>query len=107
MKVFRLDITPEQAQVLADELSRAPDASLFHPSIVEPIAAGIQGTVAYRAEEYVAAESLDIAMRHYAPASIEVALPFITQLANAIDFARAAGIGHGAFTREDISSHLT
>jgi serine/threonine protein kinase len=100
--VFRLDITPEQAQVLADELSRAPDASLFHPSIVEPIAAGIQGTVAYRAEEYVAAESLDIAMRHYAPATIEVALPFITQLANAIDFARAAGIGHGALHPRDI-----
>ena len=102
VKVFRLDITPEQAQVLADELSRAPDASLFHPSIVEPIAAGIQGTVAYRAEEYVAAESLDIALRHYAPATIEVALPFITQLANAIDFARAAGIGHGALHPRDI-----
>ncbi|MCA1561595.1 MAG: PEGA domain-containing protein [Acidobacteria bacterium] len=102
VKVFRLDVTPEQAQVLADELSRAPDASLFHPSIVEPIAAGIQGTVAYRAEEYVAAESLDIAMRHYAPAAIDVALPFITQLANAIDFARAAGVGHGALHPRDV-----
>ena len=34
-------------------------------------------------------------MRHYAPAPVEKALPFITQLAGAIDFARAAGIGHG------------
>ena len=33
------------------------------------VAAGIEGTVAYRAEEYVAAESLDVAMRHYAPAT--------------------------------------
>ncbi len=102
VKVFRLDITPEQAQALADELSRSAEAGLFHPSIVEPIAAGVEGTVAYCAEEYVAAESLDVAMRHYAPAPIATVLPFITQLAGAIDFARAAGVGHGALHPRDI-----
>jgi len=102
IKVFRLDITPEQAQVLADELARASDAGLFHPSIVEPIAAGVEGTVAYRAEEYVAAESLDAAMRHYAPASLDQALPFLAQLAGAVDFARTAGVGHGALHLRDI-----
>jgi hypothetical protein len=100
--VFRLDITPEQAQSLADELAHAAEAGLFHPSIVEPIAAGVEGTVAYRAEEYVAAETLDVALRHYAPAAIDKALPFITQLAGAIDFARAAGVGHGALHPRDI-----
>jgi hypothetical protein len=102
VKVFRLDVTPEHAQSLADELARAADAALFHPSIVEPIAAGVEGTVAYRAEEYVAAESLDVAVRHYAPASAEKALPFLTQLAGAIDFARTAGVGHGALHLRDI-----
>ena len=102
VKAFRLDITPEQAQALAEELSRAAEAGLFHPSIVEPIAAGVEGTVAYRAEEYVAAESLDVAMRQYAPAPIATVLPFITQLAGAIDFARAAGVGHGALHPRDI-----
>ena len=102
VKVFRLDIVPEQAQSLAVALGRAAQSSLFHPSIVEPIAAGVEGTLAYRAEEYVAAESLDVAMRHYAPAPIDKALPFITQLAGAIDFARAAGIGHGALHPRDI-----
>jgi serine/threonine protein kinase len=102
VKVFRLDITPEQAQALAEELQRAAEAGLFHPSIVEPLAAGVEGTVAYRAEEYVAAETLDVAMRHYAPASLEKVLPFITQLAGAIDFARAAGVGHGALHPRDI-----
>ena len=58
--------------------------------------------MAYRAEEYVAAESLDVAMRHYAPAPIDTVLPFITQLAGAIDFARAAGVGHGALHPRDI-----
>lgn len=102
VKAFRLDITPEQAQTLADELSRAAEAGLFHPSIVEPIAAGVEGTLTYRAEEYVAAESLDVAMRHYAPAAPDKVLPFITQLAGAIDFARAAGVGHGALHPRDI-----
>src|SRR3954451_9463063 len=102
VKVFRLDIVPEEAHALAEALNRATQASLFHPSIVEPIAAGVQGTLAYRAEEYVAAESLDVAMRHYAPAPIEKGLPFITQLAGAIDFARAAGIGHGGLHPRDI-----
>jgi hypothetical protein len=102
VKVFRLDITPEQAQALADELTTVAQAGLFHPSIVEPIAAGVQGTVAYRAEEYVPAESLDVAMRHYAPAPPERVLPFITQLAGAVDFARAAGVGHGALHLRDI-----
>src|SRR5688500_2368246 len=41
-------------------------------------------------------------MRHYAPAALDKALPFITQLAGAIDFARAAGVGHGALHPRDI-----
>ena len=102
VKVFRFDITPEQAQALAGELSKAAEAGLFHPSIVEPIAAGVEGSLPYRAEEYVAAESLDVAMRHYAPAALDKALPFIAQLAGAIDFARAAGIGHGALHPRDV-----
>jgi serine/threonine protein kinase len=102
VKVFRLDVTPEQARTLADELSLAADAGLFHPSIVEPIAAGVEGTVAYRAEEYVAAESLDVAIRHYAPATLDKALPFLTQLAGAIDFARTSGVGHGGLHLRDV-----
>ena len=102
VKVFRLDITPEQARALADELAGATQAGLFHPSIVEPIASGVEGTVAYRAEEYVAAESLDVAMRHYAPAAVEKVLPFISQLAAGVDFARLNGVGHGALHPRDI-----
>jgi len=102
VKVFRLDITPEQARSLADELSRTCEARLFHPSIVEPVAAGLEGTVAYRAEEYVAAESLDVAMRHYAPAPLGKVVAFITQLASAIDTARSVGVGHGALHPRDV-----
>jgi hypothetical protein len=102
VKVFRLDITPEHAQELAAALSAVADAGLFHPSIVEPIGAGVESALAYGAEEYVAAESLDVAMRDYAPAPIDTVLPLITQLAGAIDFARAAGVGHGALHPRDV-----
>jgi serine/threonine-protein kinase len=102
VKAFRLDITPEQGQALADELSHAAEAELFHPSIVEPIAAGVQGMVAYRAEEYVAAESLDVALRQFAPASFETMIRIVGQLAEGIDVARRAGVGHGALHPRDI-----
>jgi hypothetical protein len=102
VKAFRLDVTPEQARALADELERLTEAPLDHPSIVRPLAAGVEGSLAFLAFEYIAAESLDIAMRHYAPAALDKVLPFITQLAGAIDFARAAGIGHGALHPRDI-----
>jgi hypothetical protein len=102
VKAFRLDLTPEQAGALADQLRSAAEAALDHPSIVRPIAGGVEGSLAYAASEYVAAESLDVALRHYAPAAIERVLPFITQLAGAVDFARTAGIGHGALHPRDI-----
>jgi hypothetical protein len=102
VKVFRLDLTPEQAQALAEDLRRLVDLDLDHPSIVRPVAAGVEGSSAYLATEYVAAESLDIALRHYAPAGMDKVLPFITQLAGAIDFARTAGVSHGALHPRDI-----
>ncbi|MGE5816125.1 MAG: protein kinase domain-containing protein, partial [Acidobacteriota bacterium] len=102
VKAFRLDITPEQARDLAGQLQRVADAGLDHPSIVRTLGAGVEGSLAYSASEYVAAESLDIALRHYAPASLEMVLPFITQLAGAVDFARTAGIGHGALHPRDV-----
>src|SRR4051812_49714291 len=70
VKVFRLDIVPEQAQSLADELSRAAEAGLFHPSIVEPIAAGGARTLGYPAGEDVSGASLSLPVSHYAPPSI-------------------------------------
>ena len=102
VKVFRLSTTPEQARALAEEFNRIVELELKHPAIVTPIATGLTGTLAYLAQEYVAGESLDVAMRHYAPAPLDKALPFITQLASAIDLARAAGVTHGALHPRDV-----
>ena len=102
VKVFRLDITPEQALTLAHSLSRMAEIGLSEPGLVTPLTAGVEDTTAYLAQEYVAAESLDVAMRHYAPASVDRAMPFVSQLAGSIDGARAAGVLHGALHPRDI-----
>jgi serine/threonine protein kinase len=102
VKVFRLDLVPEAARELAAQLDRVVAAGLVHEAIVRPLAAGVEGTVAYLALEYVAAESLDVALRHYAPARLQTVLPFAWQLAGAIDAARERGFGHGALHPRDI-----
>ena len=102
VKAFRLSVTPEQAGALADELSRVVDVGLEHAAIVAPIAAGLTGMTPYLAQEYVTGETLDVAMRQYAPGPLETTLPFITQLAGAIDYACAAGVSHGALHPRDV-----
>ena len=102
VKVFQLDITPEQSRTLGAALERLLAVDLSHPGLVAPIAVGFQDEVPYLAQEYVAAESLDVAMRHYAPAPFETALPFIGRIAAAIDAAHAEGIVHGALHLRDV-----
>ena len=102
VKVFQLDITPEQAEELSRELQVVSQQGLTHPSIVEPLAAGIEDGIAYLATEYVTSESLDVAMRHYAPAPFETTLALVTQLADGLDFSHAAGVEHGSLHPRDI-----
>ena len=102
VKVFQLDITPEQAEELSRELQVVSQQGLTHPSIVEPLAAGIEEGIAYLATEYVASESLDVAMRHYAPAPFETVSTLVTQLADGLDFSHAAGVEHGLLHPRDI-----
>ena len=74
VKAFHVDFTPEQAHTLVDILERLVDAGLSNGGIVPPVATGLEDGVPFLAQEYVAAESLDVAMRHYAPASIATAV---------------------------------
>ena len=103
VKAFRLQLLPEQVARLADVLRRlANDAIPAHPGIVSALDAGFEGTTPYLASEYVTAETLDIALRHLAPAPIEQAVPLISQMAGAIDAGWAAGAGHGTLHPRDI-----
>ena len=102
LKAFHLDLTPEQAGTLAAALNGIAQAGLSHPSLVMPVGAGLSAGVPYLASEYVAAETLDVAIRHYAPAAVGTALTIVVQLADALDTAHLGGLSHGALHLRDI-----
>ena len=102
IKVFPLAITPEQAAGLAAAFEQLALSPLAHPSIVAPLAAGAEGSTVYLVEDYVLAESVDVAIRQYGPAPVPDALRLIGQLAGALDFAAVAGVHHGALHPRDV-----
>ena len=102
LKAFHLDMTPEQAGRLAAALHGIVQAGVVHPCLVTPLGAGLSEGVAYLAMEYVAAESLDVAIRQHAPGAVGTVLPFVVQLAEALDTAHAGGLSHGALHLRDV-----
>src|SRR4029077_3345249 len=96
VKVFRLDLLPEDVARLADALRRLNGAPGF-------VAAGLENTSAYLAIDYLAGETLDVALRHLAPAPLDVALPILERAAALIDAAWVnPAFGHGALHPRDI-----
>jgi len=102
VKLFKLDLPPERAHQLVAEFERLIGADLTHPALAAPLATGISGVSAFLAQEYVAADSLDLAVREYGPAPIANALRVAAQLAGALDVAAAAQVTHGALHPRDI-----
>jgi serine/threonine protein kinase len=102
VKAFRLDIVPEEVARLAESLRRLAASEVRQPTMVAVLDAGLEGTTAYLAMEYVSAETLDVALRHLAPASLDAALPVLSQIAEAVDEGWAAGLGHGALHPRDV-----
>ncbi|MFB3854317.1 MAG: PEGA domain-containing protein [Vicinamibacterales bacterium] len=102
IKVFRLDLPPEKAAELAVELQRVVDLALLHPGLVTMHAAGLEGSAAYLVQDFLAADSLDAALRNYGPAPALQALNVLTRLAGALDFSAAVGAFHGAFHSRDV-----
>lgn len=102
IKVFRLDITPEQASALAQHLTelvaRLPD----HAGLVKPIAAGTEGALAFLATEYAAADSIDQRLRRKVPTPIEEVVPLLAQIAAALDTSAQLGVWHGALHPRDV-----
>ena len=102
VKAFHLDITPEQSRVLIESLERFVDAGFSGRGVVPPIAVGLEQDVPYLAQEYVTGESFETAIRHYAPTTLELALPLISQIAAALDSVHGQGVAHGAIHLRDI-----
>ena len=62
-------LTPERAAELARALQELSERGLSHPSIAAPIGAGVEDGVAWFAQAYVPAESLDSALRQVRPSA--------------------------------------
>jgi serine/threonine-protein kinase len=84
------------------EFERLIAAELTHPAIATPLATGISGVSAFLVQDYVAADSLDLAVREYGPAPAGNALRVAAQLGGALDFAAAVQVTHGALHPRDI-----
>lgn len=102
VKAFRLDIVPEVTATLADALRRLAATPVESPRVVPTVDAGLEGMTAYLASEYVTAETLDVAVKRMAPATLDRAMPILRQVADAIEAAWQAGLGHGALHPRDV-----
>ena len=102
IKVFRLDLTPEQSAALVHELEHLVGKGLNHPSIAAPIAAGLESGAVYLAEEYAVGDALDVVLRERGSLQREAAVHMIEALAEAIDYAADRGVHHGSLHPRDL-----
>ena len=102
VKLFKLDLPPECGHQLVAEFEQLIARNLTHPAVAAPLSTGINGVSAYLVQDYVAADSLDLAIREHGPAPAGNALRVAAQLAAALDFAAAASVTHGAVHPRDV-----
>lgn len=102
VKVFTLDLTPEQAEALAEEFRRLTLVELASPRLAAPIDAGVEESVPYLAQQYAAGESLDAALRQYGPAPASDAARLISHVADALDAGARVHVFHGALHPRDV-----
>ena len=102
VKLFRLDLPPERVHQLVGEFERLIAADLQHPVIAAPRATGIDGVSAYLAQDFAAADSLDVVIRENGPAPVAEALRVAGLLADALDYAADRQVLHGSLHPRDI-----
>lgn len=102
VKQFRLDLPPESAHRFVAALEQLVAADLTHLGIAAPLAAGLVENSPFLAMDFAAAESFDVVVRDYGPASVSEALRIATQLGGALDFAAAVDVFHGSLHPRDV-----
>ncbi len=103
VKVFRLDLTPELADDVGDDLqalvSHWPSAM---PGLVRPVRAGVDHATPWLAQEFAPGEGLDAILRRRTRPSIDEVVALVGLIADALDAAAADGWTHGALHPRDI-----
>ncbi len=103
IKVFRLDLPPERVHQLVAEFEQLIGAELRHPAIAAPRGTGIDAANnAFLAQDFAAADSLDIVLRENGRAPLDRTLRVASQLADALDYAAERHVLHGSLHPRDI-----
>jgi len=102
IKSFKLDLIPEDVARLAAALRQLAATPAPDPALVSLTGAGLEGTTAFLAMEYLTGETLDIALRQWTPLPLTRALGLLSRLASAVDACWRAGAGHGALHPRDV-----
>jgi len=102
IKLFKLDITPEQSLELSRTLGALGERLGQRPGIATLLSAGVEGTTAYLVEQYVPADGLDTRLRRRTGFGVPAAVPLVRQVADILDAAAAVGVRHGALHPRDI-----
>lgn len=102
VKLFQLDEPPDRAHRLIAELEPLIANALAHPAIVTPLAAGISGACAYLVTDFASADSAELYFRGRTRGLAAEVARVVTELAGALDCARAAGVWHGALHPRDV-----
>ncbi|MES1254305.1 MAG: PEGA domain-containing protein [Acidobacteriota bacterium] len=102
VKLFSLELPPERVHQLVATLEALVAAIPTCPGIVRPVATGMSGLMAYLAQDYVVADSLDVSLRETGPLAVSEALRVAEQLAAALDEAAVAGVVHGTLHPRDV-----
>jgi serine/threonine-protein kinase len=83
-------------------LASITESGLAHPSIVQPLAAGVEDGVPFLVSELVVGDSLDAALARYGPAPAADTARLVAQIAAALDAARSVGLAHGRLSPRDL-----
>lgn len=102
IKVIRLNLTPERARIVADELSLLQDRVPAHPGIAPLVKAGIRDVEPFVVSAFTVGDSLDVVLRQAGPVSIAEVLPRLVQIAAGLDFCADASIWHGGLHPRDV-----
>jgi hypothetical protein len=102
VKVLRLNLTPERARSVTDELMALQDRIPAHPGIAPIVKAGLREVEPFVVCAFTPGDSLDVTVRDLGPSSLAEALPRLIQLAAGLDFCADASIWHGALHPRDV-----
>jgi PEGA domain-containing protein/protein tyrosine kinase len=103
VRTFSETMTVEQLGALEESLSKLCAHPLEHPSIARALTCGVEDGVPFVVHEAMAGTPVDEYLDSLGPRPLTEVARRVSQLAEAFDFAAAAGVHHGALGPRDVA----